>query len=317
VRAAVERCRIDLRGASVFTEAATGAYAVTPVLAALAGADRVYALTRSTAYGTVEEVTAQTTALAQAAEVGNRIEIITEKHPDSIAKSDVVTNSGHVRPIDRRTVGWMKSGSVVPLMYEAWELRPGEVDLDACRERGVRVAGTNERHPDVDVFSYLGAMAVKLLLDAGVAVYRSRVLLVCDNEFAAFISNGLNSIGAAVDVTDALGSKTQLGGFDAIVLATKPRPEIVIGSHEAELIAARNPEAVVAQLWGEIDRWALDKAGVSYWPKVGPKPGHMGVLPSAVGPEPVVRLQAGGLKVAEVLLRGTPGSADWEYVDAV
>ena len=27
----------------------------------------------------------------------------------------------------------------------------------------------------------------------------------------------------------------------------------------------------------------------------------MGVLPSAVGPEPIVRLQAGGLKVAEVL----------------
>ena len=30
----------------------------------------------------------------------------------------------------------------------------------------------------------------------------------------------------------------------------------------------------------------------------------MGVLPSAVGPEPVVRLQAGGLKVGEVLARG-------------
>ena len=86
----------------------------------------------------------------------------------------MVTNSGHVRPIDRRMVGWMKPGSVVPLMYERWELRPGEVDLDACRERGVRVAGTNERHPNVDVFSYLGVQAVKLLVDAGVAVYRSR-----------------------------------------------------------------------------------------------------------------------------------------------
>jgi hypothetical protein len=29
----------------------------------------------------------------------------------------------------------------------------------------------------------------------------------------------------------------------------------------------------------------------------------MGVLPSAVGPDPIVRLQTGGLKVAEVLLR--------------
>ena len=108
-----------------------------------------------------------------------------------------------------------------------------------------------------------------------------------------------------------------VGGFDAIVLATKPRSGVAIGPHEAELIATRNPEAVVAQFWGEIDRVALDSTGVAYWPMVGPKPGHMSVLPSAIGPEPIVRLQAGGLKVAEVLLRGTPGSADWEYVDAV
>jgi hypothetical protein len=44
----------------------------------------------------------------------------------------------------------------------------------------------------------------------------------------------------------------------------------------------------------------------------------MGVLPSRVGPEAIVRLQAGGLKVAQVLLQ--PASArsvqDLEYVDA-
>jgi hypothetical protein len=43
----------------------------------------------------------------------------------------------------------------------------------------------------------------------------------------------------------------------------------------------------------------------------------MAVLPSAVGPEPIVRLQAGGLRVAQVLL--TPEEArapiDLEYLD--
>jgi hypothetical protein len=317
VHAAVARCRIDLRGATVFTEAATGAYAVTPVLAALAGADQVYALGRSTCHGTVAEAAYQTRTLARESGVADRIEIVSEKCPDLLARSDVVTNSGHVRPIDRHTVSSMKPGSVVPLMYEKWELRPGEVDLGACRERGIHVAGTNERHPNVDVFSYLGILAVKLLADAGVANYRSRVLLVCDNPFAPFISSGLVSLGATVEANVALVSETNLGGFDAILVATKPGSEVAIGPREAAFIARRDPGAVVAQLWGEIDRAALDGAGVSYWPKVGPKPGHMSVLPSAVGPEPIVRLQAGGLKVAEVLLRGTRDSPDWEYVDAV
>jgi hypothetical protein len=45
----------------------------------------------------------------------------------------------------------------------------------------------------------------------------------------------------------------------------------------------------------------------------------MGVLPSAVGPEPIVRLQTGGLKVASMLRRPehTWSASDREFVDAV
>src|SRR5690606_1365873 len=50
MRAAIARCRLDLSGLTVLTEAASGAYVVTPVLAALAGAARVIAVTRTTRY---------------------------------------------------------------------------------------------------------------------------------------------------------------------------------------------------------------------------------------------------------------------------
>jgi hypothetical protein len=43
----------------------------------------------------------------------------------------------------------------------------------------------------------------------------------------------------------------------------------------------------------------------------------MGILPSGVGPESIVRLQSGGLKVGEVLLK-SGGSGDrtgWEFVN--
>jgi hypothetical protein len=58
------------------------------------------------------------------------------------------------------------------------------------------------------------------------------------------------------------------------------------------------------QYWGDADREALAAAGVPVWPPRPPRAGNMGVLPSAVGPEPIVRLQSGGLKVGEVLARG-------------
>ena len=54
-------------------------------------------------------------------------------------------------------------------------------------------------------------------------------------------------------------------------------------------------------------------------PPVAPSRGHMAVLPSDVGPEPVVRLQAGGLKVAEVLLRPDAERSEFDrgFLDAL
>lgn len=317
-RQAVARCRLDLRGRVVLTEAATGAYVVTPVLAALAGAERVYALTRPTRYGSVAEVTAQTLELADLAGVARQIDVITAKTPDILARANIVTNSGHVRPLDGATVGQLRPGAVIPLMYEAWELRPGDVDLEACRWRGVAVAGTNERHPAVGVFDYLGIMAVKLLLDAGVAVYGSTVLLLCDNPFGPYIEAGLRGAGARVQTAPALGAATLASDYDALLVARTPGDTPALDAADAVSVAERAPGAVVAQFWGDLDRSALLANGVPVWPAKAPAPGHMGILPSAVGPEPIVRLQAGGLKVGEVLLRWEQARAqERDFVDCV
>src|SRR5262245_24685436 len=119
MHSAIERCRLDLSGAVALTEAASGAYAVTPVLAAMAGADRVFAISRTTKYGAFEEISANTQQLAKLAGVASRLEIIAQKTREVVSQSDVITNSGHVRPINAEMISWMKPGVVIPLMYEA------------------------------------------------------------------------------------------------------------------------------------------------------------------------------------------------------
>jgi hypothetical protein len=303
IEAAIERCQLNLSDTVVLTEAASGAYVVTPVLAAMARAKRVFAVTRTTRYGTAENIAAQTSELARVAAVESHIEIVNERTAEIVAQSDIITNSGHVRPIDDRIVSWMKPTAVIPLMYEAWEFRPGDVDLAACRHRGILVAGTNERHPAVDVFSFLGMMSVKLLMDAGIAVYSNNVLLLCDNPFGPFIESGLIGAGASVDRVETLSRATNDRTYDAILVALRPGPEPVLSAKDVVTIRDYWPGAVVAQFWGDIDRSALSAAAIPVWPIEDPAPGHMGILPSALGPEPIVRLQAGGLKVAELLLR--------------
>ena len=315
VREAVDRCALDLAGRTVLTEAATGAYVVTPVVAAAAGA-RVVALTADSRYGTAAEVEAATGALARRLGVNDRIEIITRRDPARFAEADVITNSGHVRPIAGEVAAAIRPGAVLPLMFESWEAQAGrlDIDVDALKARGVQIAGTNERHPHVDVFSYLGPMAVAELADAGIPAYRGRIAVLCDNAFQDFLVDGLKAAGAEVDVAAGI-DELDCDRPDALLVALQPTGRSVLSVDDLTRIGRRWPECVLVQFWGDVDR-ALCPLPV--WPPIAPRAGHMGVLPSRLGPEPIVRLQAGGLKVAQVLL--TPPAArtvqDLEYADA-
>jgi hypothetical protein len=300
--AAAERCSLDLTGFTVLTEAASGAYVVTPVLAAIAGA-QVWALAADTPYATSPELEAAAVELAEHAGVTGRVHLIREKTPEVIGAADIVTNSGQVRPIDAAMVAQMKPTAVIPLMYESWEYRESDVDLETCRARNISVAGTNESHPAVDALAFVGVMALKQLHDAGVAVYRSRIALLCDNAFAPFIAQSLRSVGADVAEARQLSAEVLVPPCDAVLFASRPSSGKRLTIADARLIAEHVPGAVFVHYWGDVDFPALKAAGIPVWPPHPVRKGHMGVLPSAVGPEPVVRLQAGGLKVGELLAR--------------
>ena len=105
---------------------------------------------------------------------------------------------------------------------------------------------------------------------------------------------------------------------DAVIVALRPAAQPLPSAADAARLAERAPGAVLVQFWGDVDRDALSAAAVPVWPEAPPAPGHMAILPSAVGPEPIVRLQAGGLKVGEVLC-DSPGlrRRDLDYLDPV
>lgn len=305
IRRAVEACGLDLDGVIVLTEAATGAYVVTPVIAAHAGAGHVHAVTRSTRYGTAKQVCEQTIALADALGVTDRITVHDRLDADLLQTADVVTNSGHLRPLNAERVAMMRTDAVVPLMFEAWEIGQGraDLDLDAMRARGIRFAGTNERHPAVDVFADLGHMAAALLLSAGVSVRLSRVGVLCDNPFREHVVRGLGAIGADVlELNPLTGTQGDSApDLDALVVAMTPTGGDVVPHELLRAVHRRNPAVVLAQLWGDVDRAGCAELGVICVPADPPPAGHMGVLPSVLGPEPVVRLQTGGLRVAAAL----------------
>lgn len=301
---------LDLSELTVLTEAATGAYAVTAVLAAMAGARHVYAFTRTTRHGTSAEAREQTLKLADSVGVANRIDVLEQITPDILHQTDIVTNSGHLRPLTAALIDELPTEAVIALMFEAWEFRPKDLDMQACLQRGIPIVGVNERHPSVDVFSFLGPLCVKQLHDCGLSVYKNRIAVLCDNEFIGSLRSGLASSGASVEVFDDVQAVYR-DQWDAIIVALRPAAEPRIDSPEAAHLAACAPAgAIVVQFWGDMDRTALSANGLGVWPTAPPGLGHMGILLSEIGPEPIVRLQAGGLRAAEWVRRSGTVSSD-------
>ena len=90
----------------------------------------------------------------------------------------------------------MRSDVVVPLMYEAWEQRRGDVDSDDPHRRGIRVPATKRKNPAIDVFSYLGELAIGQIHRAGLSLSRNRFVLVCNNPFGPFLERALRPLCA-------------------------------------------------------------------------------------------------------------------------
>ncbi len=320
---AADQLALNLKGKVVLTEAATGAYVVTPILAALAGAE-VFAFTKNTRYGTVEQVSKLTLDLASQFDKELSITVIDKLTPEIIAKADIITNSGHLRPLNKELLQYAKKGAVIPLMYEAWERRDADLDLSYCREQNILLGATNERHPDVDVFNYLGDMALKMIFDVGECPYNNKFLLVCNNDFGPYIAKVLSKVCYKLGVCDEASRQKDydgmgidwIGNFPDFVIPDDYRDATVIFTahpFEKSWIGDEGEPISTSKITSQLNaplvlRYAGDinedscKDKFKYYPQ-HVSSGHMGILPSAIGYDPIIRLQAGGLKAGELLLR--------------
>jgi len=318
---------LDMTGLVVLTEAASGNYVFTPLIAAMANAAKVIAVTRDSRYGRAKDITENTLLLAKYFGIKKeKLQIVENLTPQIIGEADIVTNLGFLRPINKEFISNLKPTAVIPLMYESWEFREEDLDLRECWKKGIPVLGTNEEHERLKIFDHIGHLCLKALFEAEIEVFKSRIILVGDNKFSKNIVKTLSVAGANVLwVTNASGSEvkhlggTKIGGSlkesntqinirdcDAIIVNTYPSRKMVIGEEgdiSAKKLRELAPGITVIQLNGLVERKSLGKHGLNCLPTEEPKVGHMGWTLADLGPRPVIALNTGGLKVGELLAR--------------
>ena len=321
VEKTIAKFNLDLSGLTVFTEAATNNYQYTPIICAVADAQKVFAITRDSKYGNKEDIRRDTMELARQFGVEDRIEVLFEKDGKAIRSSDIITNSGFVRPIDKAMISQMKPTAVIPLMWETWEYREWELDLDACREKGILVLGTDEHHPLLNLFHSNGFLICKLLFDKGMGVYKDNLLLISsgligDSASDFFINSKIRFKRIVFDdnvpdnqrpyLLNENQIEKELANFDAIIVAELHYNVDIIsqsGLINPNILKERNPVIQIIHICGAVSKEDMLNAGLSFYPNDIAPFGYMTVSPDYLGPKTIFELVTAGLKVGEVMAK--------------
>jgi hypothetical protein len=308
IQRTVQDLQLDLRGMRVATEAASGYYMSTSLLGAVAGADEVVAVGADSDFGRFADI--QDTLLAAATDqcVRRRIVCTQDRHHPSLRGVDVVTNSGFLRPLDADLLDHVGANAVITYMCEAWEFRPGDVDLDYCRRRRIPVYFSDEDGWGMGVFSMCGALAAKLCFEADLSVVGDAIAILSSDRFGPVIQRALSACGAdAVLLVGPSYDGLDKRVWDGVVVAEYCEDREVIGNQVAleDLDRMLAPGATIVQFAGANDVRATTERGWEVFPPMRLHPHRMARTLAYLGARAVVRLAGIGLKVGWAACTGT------------
>lgn len=303
-------CKLGLRlnGITVLTELASGDYIVTPIMAALAGAKKVFVTGRDSEYGSLEELKKYLADMMEEYDIEKEQIIFTENKNVVAQYINLVTNSGFVRPIDKDFIDALPYDSGISLMFESWEYRYSDIDLESCINHNVPVMGVNENDKRLKIFRYVGLTVLKLLFDLQIEVFKGRFLVLSSGSYLKEIKYVLKSNGAKVVCIDTIDDsknaiQTESTYFDAIIIAEQNNQDCLIGSG-GKYNAYIQKGMWVIHLAGVIEDTWLHERGIIKYPSHQVECGHMSVTTGYMGIRPVIELNAGGLKVGQMLVEG-------------
>ena len=282
VKEQIKKFNLDLSELTVITECASGFYAYNTFVPILAKAKKVIAVSKTTSHGSYDQNKKNIENLAEELEINtSTLEIVEKLDEQHISEADIITNSGHVRPISNKIISQMKRTAVIPLMWETWEFRDDDLDLNSAIQNDILVLGTKETSSQIDMRGYAGALGLAILVYLKLEVYKTKVVLfgkeiLGDAIVEMFKKNGVeylwfvdNPANESQKSYKELGNyKDIIKSYDVILFAEHSfRDEILTKEHGLTLkdLSYLNKEIKVGIIAGNIRENDLIESNLEYF----------------------------------------------------
>lgn len=321
----IKKTNLDLTGLNVLTEAATGYWAYTPIIAFLANASSVTCITKNTKYGTTKEIIQNFSDLNKFFNFNEKIKIYKKLNKKILKNIDIITNSGHVRPINHSLLQHIKHTAVVALMWEPWEFREEDIDIRYCFKNGICVLGTNEDNSKLNILNHCGELILKISKLTKTEFKNKKIIMVAENKTAihmieslklqtksifyisknfknSLLKNHANVIGESIEDPSII---PYLKDCDVLIINSAPSKKVIIGENGISplLLKKLSPNLRIIVFFGKVDFNAINCSGIQCYPKKSPPGDHMEWNFDILEHTPTIQLAVVGLKSVEDLAK--------------
>lgn len=306
IRKKIVELDLDLSGYNILTEVGSLEYIYTPIIAALGNANKVFAYTKDSKYGLAKDIISQCQKILKSIDLLDKVEFCSDEvSEDHLENADIITNSGFIRPLDEYKLKHISPTTVIPLMYEKWELRDSDIDIDYCKSKNIKVAGTWENHPSLLVFNHIGPLAIKMALNAGYEIYENKIIIWSDDHFGEVTKQAYINLGAkeVILTSDETILNDNINEVDFIFICDYDE-EREYGTKDFfnfENLLNKNQNFGIVHLYGKINYEKYNNLLTNIYPPFDGVPNIMTFTLGHLGINPIVNLQVSGFKVAESL----------------
>jgi len=230
----IETFRLNLNNYSILLPASPKEPALLAVIAAMAGAKNIYVKTNKIS---VKDNIAKT-----ATELGfENIKCVDNITRDLFSEINIVVKGGEIDNIDGAFLNQLNKKSVITLFPENLDFTDTEnIDLEAFNKEKASVIGIDPEDKNLNLYKYFSHILLKRCYEAGLDVYKSRLLLVGHGSLLDSSLQLLKAAGAIVYSYNIQASIDQafllkrLPELDAIIVMDYPQTsKQVIGSKGA------------------------------------------------------------------------------------
>ncbi len=334
IKKSIKKTNLDLSNLTVLTEAASGNWMFAPLIAAYSKSASIVCITKNSKYGTADQIMSNFNNLLNYLNLDN-IQIHKKLTSQILQNIDIVTNSGHVRPINKKFIESLKPTCVISLMWEPWEYRKDDLDLSSCWKNKICVLGVNEDNNIMNLMKYNGDMITVLLKQNNIDLKNKKVILVAENKSVFYMldsikltgaslfcisktmSKELSQYGATVIGSDLQDShvKPYLKNCDLIIINSAPlKNEIIGGKNGIKPSELKNisPKVMILVYFGSIDYKQSLKSGINCIPSKPKINSQLNWTLELLGPNPVIELTVLGFKAVEKLAKYRKSGLDYD-----